>query len=239
MGGVTITYGRSEDALPGYRGFMAELIQKQNAHSICDIGGGANPVLDLDYIQQNRLNYCMLDVSQEELDKAPEGYDKVLADIASPEFSSKLKFDMVVSRSVAEHMKDGSTFHKNILTMLADNGMAVHLFPTLYSPPFLVNCLLPESVADLMLSVLRPRDRYQHAKFPAYYSWCRGPTRGQIQRFEELGYDVVKYRGFFGHEYYKRVKWLQRLHSCLTDYLLRKPNPLFTSYACVVLQKPR
>jgi hypothetical protein len=60
------------------------------------------------------------------------------------------------------------------------------------------------------------------------------------ERFSGIGYEIVEYRGFFGHEgYYKKLPWLQKLHKFLSSYFLRDPNPHFTSYAWVVLKKPK
>lgn len=234
-----ITYGNSGEGWNGYESSVIEAIEKKNARIICDIGGGANPLLGEDYIQNKGISYYILDISEAELDKAPGTYKRIVKDIASQEFTPDTPtFDLVFSKMLAEHVKDGKQFHKNVLTMLAEDGLAVHFFPTLYALPFLVNRLVPETLAVKLADVLTPRDKHQHAKFPAYYSWCRGPVRSQIKKYEELGYEVIEYRGFFGHNpYYSRIGLLKRLHDIKTDYLLRRPNPLLTSYACVVLKK--
>lgn len=234
-----ISYARSDEAWVGYENFITETIEKNDAKRICDIGGGANPLLSADYIHKKDLAYAILDISKVELDKAPENYTKILADIASPSFSQPTtKYDLVFSMMLAEHVKDGEQFHKNIFNMLNENGLAIHFFPTLYTLPFVVNYLVPEAVADKILQVVQPRDRHQHEKFPAYYSWCRGPALSQLKRFEALGYEVLEYKGFYGHgEYYKRVPFIRRLHERTADYLVKQPNPLFTSYAYVVLKR--
>jgi 2-polyprenyl-3-methyl-5-hydroxy-6-metoxy-1,4-benzoquinol methylase len=171
------------------------------------------------------------------LSKAPENYTKILADIASPNFKIDTKFDLVFSKMLAEHIIDAEQFHKNILSCLNYNGLAVHYFPTLYTLPFFINYIIPDHLADILLHIFDPRDRHQHAKFPAYYRWCRGPTRKQIQKFISLGYDVVEYRGFWGHGYYNKIKVLDKIESIKTNFLLQHPNPFFTSYAYVVLKK--
>ena len=233
-----ISYANSEKAWSGYEGFITETVEKNNARRLCDIGGGANPLLAMNYIQKNEITYCILDISATELDKAPKDYIKIVADIASPEFSQNTKYDLVFSMMLAEHIKDGEQFHKNILGMLTDGGVAVHFFPTLYTLPFLVNYLVPEVLADKILQLVQPKDRHQHAKFPAYYNLCRGPTHSQLRKFEELGYEVVEYKGFFGHEgYYERIPFLKKLHELKTDYFLKRPNPFFTSYAYIVLRR--
>jgi len=139
---------------------------------------------------------------------------------------------------LAEHISNPKQFHTNVREMLVENGLAVHLFPTLYALPFLVNYLVPEYLAGFLLNAFAPRDKYQHEKFSAYYRWCRGPTRSQIKKLSSVGYDVVEYRGFFGHTgYYEKIKIMKRIHEIKTNFLLRNPNPLLTSYAYVVLRK--
>lgn len=235
---TNILYRPTQDAWEGFDPFLTELINGNHIKKICDIGGGANPVLNEEYITERSIEYSLLDISEHELNKAPKNYNKILADISSPNFESDKKFDLVFSKMLAEHISDAEQFHKNVLKCLAHDGLAVHFFPTLYTLPFLANYIFPEHFSSILLNIFAPRDRHQHEKFPAYYRWCRGPTRKQIQRFVSLGYEVVEYRGFFGHSgYYNKIKILQKIHNIKTNYLLRHPNPIFTSYAYIVLKK--
>jgi hypothetical protein len=60
-----------------------------------------------------------------------------------------------------------------------------------------------------------------------------------IARFESLGYEVIEYTGYFGHEYYmKRLPWLHRIEELKSLFLVRHPVPQFCSYATLVLRKP-
>lgn len=232
-----ISYRPSQEARAGYQNFLQRIIESRGVRTVCDIGGGANPALPIEYIRQHNLEYTVLDISESELQKAPSEYHKIAADIASPAFSpGEEKFDLVCSQMLAEHINNAHQFHTNIANMLAPNGVAVHFFPTLYAFPFVVNRLIPESFSDRLLSVFAPRDRYQHAKFPAYYQWCRGPTAIQFKRFTSVGLHVLEYVGLFGHPgYYRRVPGVLQFHRWLTRILLTHPNPHMTSFAFVVL----
>ena len=234
-----ISYERTNDeAWHGYGGFITGLIGKHGAKKVCEIGGGANPVLTAEYIRRQGLDYSILDISETELNKAPDHYHKIVADISSRAFSLEGSFDLVFSKMLAEHIRDGEQFHKNIFRILSKGGLAVHFFPTLYTLPFLVNRLFPEALAARVYNLFAFRDAYRYGKFPAYYSWCRGPLRGQIRKFEELGYEIVLYKGFFGHTgYYSKLPLLGKLHEWKTGLLLRRPIPLLTSYAYIVLRK--
>lgn len=234
-----ISYDRSDRAWSQHRAQLVSLIQNQSLRRICEVGGGANPLLTLDAIQELGLEeYTVLDVSAVELAKAPEGYGKVQADICGQLSGASENFDLVFSKMLAEHVPDAAAFHRNVLRLLRPGGLAFHFFPTLYALPFVVNRLLPETLARYLLNLVSPRDSNKHAKFPAYYRWCRGPTPSQIRTLSGLGYEVVSYVGFFGHEgYWRRVPPVARLSAWLSKWLLRHPNPWLTSFAWVTLRR--
>jgi SAM-dependent methyltransferase len=234
---IDVTYGLWSDAWSGHLSEVKQIIEKYRPQRICDIGGGANPLLPVDYIIDRGLSYTLLDISDEELKKAPSTYRKVLADVCNCDLADQ--FDLALSKMLAEHIRDGEQFHKNVFQMLAPGGIAFHFLPTLYSPPFVLNKLFPEQFSSRLLGMVLPRNKYQHAKFPAYYSWCRGPTRKQIRRFEQIGYEVIEYKGFFGHQYYARVAPLHRWSVALARRLVHADKPNLTSFAYVVLRRPR
>ena len=234
-----ISYGCGMDSKKEFPQILKDLIDRAGLKRICDIGGGANPILPLDFVASRNLDYTVLDIMASELEKAPAGYKKIVADIAAKDFSAEGQFDLVFSHMVAEHVKDGQQMHKNVFRLLAPGGYACHLFPTLYAFPFVVNRLFPETLTYKLLNLINPRDMFQHGKFPAYYSWCRGPSAAQCKRIESVGYEIVEYRGFFGHEGYYRwfppIKWL---HRRIWQYLVKHPHPHLTSFACLMVRKP-
>ena len=235
---MNISYKKTKIVWKGYENILISLIEKNRLKKICDIGGGANPILDIAYVTKNKLSYSILDISEDELEKAPSGYNKIVEDICSPTLEIEEEYDFIFSKMLAEHIKDAPQFQKKIHQMLCDGGIAVHLFPTLYTFPFLINLLFPERLTSSILKLFQPkRDLYQTAKFPAYYKWCRGPINKQINRFQELGYEIIEYNGLYGHTYYKRFSIIESLHNMKINYLLRHPNPFFTNFSMVILSK--
>jgi len=219
-----------------YHGLVLELIDKFKVRRVCDVGGGAHPTLSLAEVQALNLEYTLLDISATELAKAPQGYVKLQADITEQIDRVPTGYDLVVSTMLAEHVRNGETFHRNVRGILKAGGIACHFFPTLYALPLLMNSLIPERLSSWLLQWFNPVDAY-HLKFPAYYHWCRGPSRGQIRRLEDLGYAVLRYHGFFGHDYYLTVPLLKQLHAALARFLRAHPVPQWTSRALVVLQR--
>lgn len=232
-----ISFGHSREFWDGYPAFLQNLIIESGATEVCDIGGGANPMLDLGFLRAHRIGCTVLDIAEGELDKAPAEYAKIAADVASPAFDIRDRFDFAFSKMLAEHVRDAEQFHRNVHQMLDPGGIAFHFFPTLFAFPFFVNRILPESGSSGLLGIFSPRDKIKHAKFPAYYDWCRGPSQKMIRNYERIGFEVLQYRGFFGHEYYRRIPPLDALQKRFEDHLVQKPVPFFTTYACVVLKK--
>jgi len=235
---VRITYADTSGAWADFHAMIKRLIKESSLKKVCEIGAGANPLFKQEFISAYGLDYTILDISTEELEKAPAGYKKLVADISDRSMSFRTQFDLVFSRMLAEHVRDAETFHANVRALLVEGGFACHFFPTLYALPFMLNLILPERATDFLLHVLSPRDSHTQGKFPAYYRWCYGPTGKQVQRLESLGYAVSEYKGFFGHAgYYRKIPIIRNMHPFITRLLLKHPTPYLTSYAYVILKK--
>ena len=198
---MTIRYGLSHEANDQFYATLDRLATQRPGMRLCELGRGANPAVPHDIVQQFEINYTVVDVCAAELEKAPAGYHKVLADITQPNHCVEGPFDLIFSVWCAEHVSDGAAFHRSIYELLAPGGTALHIFPTLYAPPFVVNRLIPEWVSSKLVLWLQPHREPEgdHGKFPARYSWCRGPSPAQLRRIKQLGYEVEEYAGFFGH----------------------------------------
>ena len=239
-----IRYDASRNAWAGYTPYVEDLIIRSGAHRVLELGGGANPAIPLEFLREHEVEYTVLDISPGELAKAPAGYRKVCGDIGSAQLALEGiegRHDLIFSKMLAEHVKDGEQMHRNVFRLLAPGGKAVHYFPTLYAPPFVVNLIFPEALADRLLQWLEPgREKEGNkGKFPAYYSWCRGPTHRQFARLQGLGYVVEEYVGFFGHgTYYRRIPGMREMHRWFSGWLINHPLPALTSASYVVLSKP-
>jgi SAM-dependent methyltransferase len=235
---LEIIYTCSTNEWNEYAAFVQYQVREYGARKICDVGGGANPILSLQFVTDNQLDCNILDISSAELEKAPKGYKRIVQDIEAESSNLSEQFDLVITKMMAEHVRNGRRFHKNIFSMLKPGGVAVHYFPTLYALPFLVNKWIPERLSSFLLDFFLPRDRFQSGKFPAYYSWCYGPTPSMLEMLTETGYEILLYKGFFGHTYYSKIPLLRDLHGVYTQYMVKHPNPYLTSFAQIILRKP-
>lgn len=237
---MIVRYDRWHAAWGAFRARLEVLIDETDARRLVDVGGGANPVLPPGVLEERGLECTIVDASAEELEKAPDGYRKVVADVGAEQLALEGGYDLAFSRMVAEHVRSPERFHRNVRGLLRPGGRALHFFPTLYAPAFVVNRLLPEGVAEAILRRFQTgREREgSHGRFRAYYRWCRGPSKRQVRRLEPLGYEVEEYWGFFGHSgYFERVPGLRRLDDWIASGLVRRPVPALTSYAFVLLRR--
>jgi len=231
-------YARSTEA--EFRREVRRLVEG-GCKRVCDIGGGAQPVVSLPRIEELGLDYVVLDESHDELDKAPAGYERFAASILDADAITALvgergQFDLAVSRWTAEHVPDGRRFHEQGYRLLRPGGLAIHVFPTLYALPFVLNRILPQSLSALVLSSAQPEREAE--KFRPFYSWCRGPSPRQLRRLESVGFAVERYTGFFGHGYFERIGPLHTANQRLTEQLFAHPRPSMTSFALVLLRRP-
>lgn len=219
---------------------LEALAVRFDSRNVLEIGSGANPALSVDRVRTLGLRYTTNDISSEELEKTDAAYARLCHDFSEADPPAHLRdsFDLVFSRMVNEHVRDAERYYRNIAAVLRAGGITTHWFSTLYALPFLGNRLMPEYLSERILDFVAPRDRSDHGKFKAYYSWGRGPTRKMLARFEALGFDVLTYTGYFGHTYYRRrLRVLHYLEEKKATWLAKHPHPLLTSYAWVVLRK--
>lgn len=226
-----ISFGHADDAYADFTARAVALADRTPPGRRCEVGAGAAPVLC--------EGSLLVDRSASELAKAPAAYRTLVADAASGHLAIAGPFDLIISRMTAEHVSDPAAFHRSIRAALAPGGVALHLFPTLWWPTFVLSRLLPERLSDRIVAVLQPHRRMHtdQAKFPALYRWCRGPTERQLCRLEAAGFAVVRYTGYFGQpDYVRRLVLLRDVDRAATRRLLARPRRWLTSYALVELR---
>ena len=199
--------------------------------SILEIGGGAHPST------QNRENidYSMVDPDQSELDKAPD--DVIKLEGLVQDLDSVKKYDLIISKMVLEHVSDPDEFHNKVLQLLTPNGKAIHFFAGRHSLPALVNRLLPESVGDNILKLLKNRDLNASPKYEAFYKRTKGHTKSQIEYFQNLGYEIESYFSFVGHKYLESIPILGYLEQVYSRLLTNMRVKHLATVALIVLKK--
>ena len=224
-------------AFHGFPEAVRSICASYDRPDIFEIGGGRRPLFMPDQWPENLNSYTINDIDQQELDLAPSENKTQCFDICDRVEHLHNSYDIIFSRFVGEHVRDGEKMHRNIFEMLRPGGTAFHFVPTLYALPFFVNWLVPETFARQVLFVVNPSRSKMKVKFPAHYSWCRGSNASMQKRLKELGYSKVRIDRFYGHHYFQNIPVLRGFEQT-TRNLLRKTNlTTFGSYAYITVTK--
>jgi SAM-dependent methyltransferase len=230
----------SEASWRDLRRSLLGLISFTNAQHVLEIGGGRSPFLTLDEAAEHDFEYTVNDIEEAELARAPAGFRTLCFDVARalpPEIPAGT-FDVIFSRMVFEHVRDGRTAWRNLCHLLAPGGVGFAYVPTLYSPPFLVNALLPNFASAPILRLINAdRNHDKEPKFPAYYDMCRASQSSLEPKLREAGFSEVHVVPFFGTPYFPVVPGLNRIARAFDRLVDRKGWTTFASYAYLVVRK--
>ncbi len=222
-----------------YKDEVIKLILSKDRPDIIEIGAGRSPLFTAVELPENVSCYTINDLSQRELDLAPGEWRTACFDICADVHRLRSRYDVVFTRMLAEHVPDGYRFHSNVFSLLKPGGIAFHFMPTLYSPPFVINKILPERLSGWIVGAFF-KDRTEDGipKFPARYSMCYGKSARLIERYMSIGYADADIRTFYGHGYFLKIPVLRELDRALTNFAYNRGLTLLGSYAYVRLVKP-
>ena len=170
-----------EDRLPAgftrhlhtlYKYEVAALVNRAPGQVVLDIGGGKDcPFLPF-VAEPHRQAIVAVDYSEEELRRNPALRRRVVADAAAPAFPfGDGSADLIVSRSVVEHLHDNHAFLQNCARALRPGGVMVHTFPCRFAPFSLLNQLIPNRLARSLIAAFHPQWE-QECGFVAFYDRC-------------------------------------------------------------------
>lgn len=229
---------RVSTAFSTYLPHLRNIIASYRAPRILELGGGRKPAFTLDQLPFKVSSYTVNDISAEELALTPSGYDTALFDVTGDVSRFSGQFDVVFSKTLMEHVRDGETMHRNVLSLLKPGGTAFHMGPTLYAPAFVLNWLLPEDLTRRALHVFFPKRRSKKPKFPAYYSWCFGNRNKMEQMLRRVGYQEIEIRNYYGHNYFKRIPVIATLDKTLATLAAHNDWETFGSFVQIVARRP-
>lgn len=152
---------------------MVRLYVRQG-FKVCDIGGGSRPFFNPTEKAQLNLEITGLDIDAEELATAPVGsYDRTIcADLTALTETHIFQYDLVICRTVLEHVPDNRRSLETLASMLRPGGNLLIFVPNKFAFFALINRLLPEKEKKAVLFRIFPHKNDGHSGFPAYYNRC-------------------------------------------------------------------
>jgi SAM-dependent methyltransferase len=224
-----------------YTPVVKGMSQRLGLRRLCEIGGGRNPLLSLAEVRELGVSYTVNDISAEELARVPEGFATACFDVAGDIENTPAagSFDLIFSRMVFEHVRDVGKAWSNLHRLLAPGGVAFAFFPTLYSPPFLANWLIPEWLSGAIVDRLYPhRDRGGLSpKFAAHYDYCVSRETTVLRLLDRIGFGECAVVPFWGHDYFCRLPLIREVDAMVSAWARRSDVRWLTSYAYVMARK--
>jgi len=201
---------------------------------VLDVGGGKQPLLSAQQKQEFNLKITGLDISAEELARAPKGiYDNIIVgDVATVTIPET--FDIIFSRTLLEHVADPPQAIENLTKALKPGGVMAHFIPCSQSTFAVLNRLLGNRLAKKILFTIYPEKQID-AGFPAYYRYCTPSAMRRLCQHAGLETEIYtyyesEYFNFFTPLYVLELTrqlcmlWLRAENFCETFTLIaRKP----------------
>jgi SAM-dependent methyltransferase len=187
--------------LDGNQDFIKNFVPKylKNHYVIYDIGGGKNPYMRLKQKINLDAKIIGIDISQKELDEAPQGlYDEtVCADIT--EYQGNQNADLVICQALLEHVKDTKKAFQGISSTLKPGGQALIFVPSRNAVFSRLNLLLPQEFKQKVLWTVYPNAR-KYQGFPSYYNKCT--PRDFRMLAKEFDLSVKEEKHYFKSDYF-------------------------------------
>jgi ubiquinone/menaquinone biosynthesis C-methylase UbiE len=138
---------------------------------VVDVGGGKRCGFAELMGDNPTSKIVAVDISGDELEHNHDVHAKVVADIVQGLPLRSRGVDLIVSRSVLEHLRQPESFVRHASRVLKPEGYFIHLFPCRFAPFAILNQMLPHRLSARVVHFLRPGSEGRLG-FPAYYNNC-------------------------------------------------------------------
>jgi len=160
--------------------------------SILEIGGIDRPLLP----RSPRYRYIGLDI--EERPDCYRVYDEFL--VQSIEKPVSVAVDMIVSRTLLEHVRDNQASARSMFGALNAGGVMHHYVPSKWHPYSIVLRVVGHDLQRRILSLLRP-DAMSVAGYAAFFDYCSPGDMSAL--FERQGFKNISVRpSYNGKDYF-------------------------------------
>ena len=224
--------------LKNFKTILSGLAADYGPRSVLEVGGGRRPLFTREEAEALGLDYAVNDISRSELDRAPEWVGKRNFDIGGEiDVDAGDRYDLIFSHFVMEHVRHADVAYRNMYRMLNPGGVCINLHPTLFSPPYLVNLVIPEHWSARVLRQFHPRRHDDDIpKFPAYYRLCRS-TDFVRRTIQGIGFQEVHIVPIYGHAYFRKIPILREVDDYITGVAKARDYRPLSSYALTIARK--
>ena len=171
-----------------YNEYIIQYMNIRCNQIVVDAGGGRSCSFAKHKALHKNTQIISVDISEEQLKYNYDVDKKIVADIMRGLPFRNEKVDLLVSKSVLEHLEKLENFIIHSSRVLKKNGCCIHLFPSKFAPFSLINQLLPKNISKKLLYFLKPKSR-GFCGFPSFYNKCFYSAIKSL--FEKHGFEIV------------------------------------------------
>lgn len=167
---------------------------------IADVGGGKSCSWAHRVQSADRPRIIAVDISEEELALNQDVDETRVADATNRLPFADGEVDLLVSRTVVEHVADNDAFAREALRVLKPGGRSIHMFPGRYAHYAIIARVVPFRLALWLLHLLRPESK-GIVEFQVHYDRTTPSAMGKILR--GAGFEDVRFRvSYFASLYF-------------------------------------
>jgi len=180
-----------EDLFGVYENVVARYMNERPHQLIADVGGGKSCPFARYRYAGSGTRIVAVDVAEDEIRENHDVDETRVADIMHELPFGDGEVDLVVSRSVLEHLTDLEAFVAAAHRVLKAGGYSIHLLPSRNAPFAAINRALPPRLSRRILYFLQPQVA-GICGFPAFYDHCSDSALTKV--FSRQGFEVVERR---------------------------------------------
>lgn len=189
-----------DDIFTIYETVVAQQMNARPGQLVVDVGGGRSCPFSKDRQPALGTRIVAVDVSEEEIRHNRDVDETRVANIMERLPFEPGEVDMIVSRSVLEHLTDLESFVANSGRALKAGGYFTHLFPSRFAPFAVINRALPAGFSKKVLYFFQPQVK-GICGFPAFYDRCYDSAVRRL--LDAQGFDVEDTRvSYYQSRYY-------------------------------------
>lgn len=185
---------------------------------IVDAGGGKSCPFAKYKAPNLNGKVIAVDADQEELKQNFDVDEKIVANIEHGLPFINEEVDIIVSRSVLEHLKYPDSFIRDSKRVLKKNGYLINLFPAKFAPFAIINQILPHSFSRKMVKWIRPEYK-SDLGFKAFYNSCYYSK--MISMLNKYNFSIIELHLSYYQSYYFNFNFMLFVFSALYEILLR------------------
>ncbi len=147
------------------------LLGERGTNVVADVGGGRTWYFGDSYRQNPDFRLIGIDVDGDELALNSSLDQAVVANVSETMNVPDGSLDLILSRATVEHIPDNAAFLRNVEKALRPGGKAAFVFANKWAPPLILNRIIGNRIANILLLALVPGTK-GYGGFKAYYDRC-------------------------------------------------------------------